>query len=134
MTYQVTIASGKKDVMLPNGSRYQAGAVVTLSDDEFGLLSPSAVTALFSAVSFTGTNMSRTVTIKQGLTNVVLPNGSRYSGGQQATLSDAQYSTMSPAARTAVLAGDVTVGGQVAAPARLTGTVSFPARTIVSNA
>ena len=42
MPYQVTIQTGLKDVMLPNGLRAQGGDVVTLADDEFAMLSASA--------------------------------------------------------------------------------------------
>ena len=96
MTYTVTIAGGKKDVVLPNGGRYQAGAVVTLSDEEYAQLSLTAVPGLMTS-SFLGGDYTHTVTIEAGQSNVVLPNGIRYSGGQIAVLSDDEWSTV-PAA------------------------------------
>lgn len=55
MPYQVTVAAGLKDVVLPNGLRAQAGDVVTLSDAEYAMLSPTARhgTTLFSAITAT---------------------------------------------------------------------------------
>lgn len=49
VSHQVTIASGLRNVVLPNGLRYGAGAVVVLSDQEYSLISPAAATALFSS-------------------------------------------------------------------------------------
>lgn len=55
MPYQVTVQTGLKDVVLPNGFRAQGGDVVTLSDVQFAMLSPTArdhgVTTLFSAIN-----------------------------------------------------------------------------------
>lgn len=47
--------------------------------------------------------MAYVVTIKAGLTNVVLPNGDLYQGGDTAILSDRQYGQMPDSARDAVL-------------------------------
>lgn len=41
MARSVTIANGKSNVLLPNGLRYNAGAAVVLSDDEYSLLTSS---------------------------------------------------------------------------------------------
>lgn len=41
MSRTITIAGGKKDVLLPNMLRYQGGAVVSLSDGEYSELSPT---------------------------------------------------------------------------------------------
>jgi hypothetical protein len=49
MPRQVTITSGKKDVVLPNGLRYQAGAVVVLSDQQYSGLSASFKSTYLSA-------------------------------------------------------------------------------------
>jgi hypothetical protein len=96
VTYAVTIAPGLKDVVLPNGSRYQAGDVVVLSDAEFAQLSPTSG-PLFSDTQTLGTVDYR-ATIAAGKTNVVLPTGLRYQPGDWVALSDAEYSTMpSPA-------------------------------------
>lgn len=54
MTYTVTIASGKKDVVLPDGNRYQAGDTATLSDAQYAMLSPGAKSTLISATSDAG--------------------------------------------------------------------------------
>ncbi len=110
MTYLATIAAGKKDVVLPNGNRYQAGAAVTLTDDEYGQMSANAVATLLTAPGVHtagGGNVSRTVTLKSTVFNVVLPNGQRYNASAVVVLSDVQYSTISPAAKTALFASDV---------------------------
>jgi hypothetical protein len=49
VSHQVTIASGLKNVVLPNGLRYDAGAVVVLSDAEYSLIPHGALGTLFSA-------------------------------------------------------------------------------------
>ena len=48
MSWTVTIKSGMKDVVLPNGLRYQAGADVVLSDTEYSKLSASAITGVLT--------------------------------------------------------------------------------------
>jgi hypothetical protein len=54
MAWQVTVQSALGEVVLPDGLRYQGGAVVVLSDEEYGQLSAHAVASLFSAVSRLG--------------------------------------------------------------------------------
>ena len=54
MPYSVTINNGLKDVVLPNGVRYQGGAVVTLSDAEYAQMSAHAVATLFGNVGDLG--------------------------------------------------------------------------------
>lgn len=49
VSHQVTIASGLENVVLPNGVRYAAGAVVVLSDAEYGLIPAGALSSLFSS-------------------------------------------------------------------------------------
>jgi hypothetical protein len=49
VSHQVTINAGLKNVVLPNGLRYGAGAVVVLSDDEYNLIPAYARATLFSA-------------------------------------------------------------------------------------
>jgi hypothetical protein len=49
MAWSVTIKAGLKDVVLPNMLRYQAGAIVVLSDEEMAQLSPRAFANLFTA-------------------------------------------------------------------------------------
>lgn len=51
MAYSVTIATGKTNVVLPNGNLYQAGDVVILSDEQFGQMPVATRTAIFSASS-----------------------------------------------------------------------------------
>lgn len=110
MTYSVTVTAGTKDVVLPNGNRYQGGAVVALSDDEYSELSAGALRNLISAASYLGQAVTRTIFIKGTASNVVLPNLQRYNGGASVTLSDAQYSTIDAAAKAAWFASD-TAGG-----------------------
>lgn len=47
--------------------------------------------------------MAYTVTLKAGLTNIVLPNGNMYQAGDVVILSDEQYGQMTASARTAVV-------------------------------
>jgi hypothetical protein len=55
MAWQVTLNSGLKEVVLPDGLRYQGGATVVLSDADYGQLSAHAVSSLFSgAAQLTG--------------------------------------------------------------------------------
>jgi hypothetical protein len=52
VSHQVTVAPGLRDVVLPvrpGGRRCQGGEVITLSDEEYGTISASTRTALFSA-------------------------------------------------------------------------------------
>lgn len=49
MAWSMTIKAGLKDVVMPNMKRYQAGAVVVLSDTEAAMLSPRAVANLLTA-------------------------------------------------------------------------------------
>jgi len=49
MPWSVTIKTGLKDVVLPNGLRYQAGDIVVLSDDQIQLISKTAIANLFTA-------------------------------------------------------------------------------------
>ena len=109
MPYQVTLKAGLKDVALPNGLRYKAGDIVTLSDDHYARITPAAAAALFSASAHTGGggSVSRTVTVKAALRDVVLPNGIRYSGGAVAVLPDAQSSIMTATPRTALFSADI---------------------------
>lgn len=51
MSYQVTVAPGKSNVVMPDGLRYKAGDVVTLGDDQYAQLSPSAASSLLSSVT-----------------------------------------------------------------------------------
>jgi hypothetical protein len=55
MAWSVTVKAGLKDVVLPNGNRYQAGDIVVLSDDQITLLSKTAITSLLTAVPVTAT-------------------------------------------------------------------------------
>jgi hypothetical protein len=49
VSHQVTVTSALDNVVLPNGLRYKGGAVVVLSDDEYGLIPAGALSSLFSA-------------------------------------------------------------------------------------
>ncbi|MFF7198174.1 hypothetical protein ACFZAM_31260 [Streptomyces sp. NPDC008079] len=46
--------------------------------------------------------MAYTVVLKNGLVDVVLPNGNRYQGGDTAILSDAQFGVIPEATKDAV--------------------------------
>lgn len=106
MTYTATVAGGKKDVVLPNGSRYQVGAAVVLSDDENAMLSAGALASLVTDAPLGGT-ASYAVTIAAGKKDVVLPDGLRHQAGAVVTLSDDEYSTISPAAKAALFSSTV---------------------------
>lgn len=49
--YSVTLKAGLKDVVLPNGNRYQGGDVVILSSEHYGVIPASTKTAVFSATA-----------------------------------------------------------------------------------
>lgn len=49
MPWSVTVKSGLKDVVLPDGLRYQAGDIVVLADQQVAQLSKTSFTALFTA-------------------------------------------------------------------------------------
>jgi hypothetical protein len=49
--YLVTLKSGVSNVALPNGQIAQAGQAAFLSDEQYGMLSPTAITALFQSVA-----------------------------------------------------------------------------------
>lgn len=51
MPYLVTVKVGLSNVSLPNGQIVQSGQVAFLTDQEFVKLSPTALSALFSAVT-----------------------------------------------------------------------------------
>lgn len=51
MPYQVIIADGLSNVVLPDGLRYRGGEAVVLSDDEYGMLSAYALSTLLSSVT-----------------------------------------------------------------------------------
>jgi hypothetical protein len=106
VTYQLTVNGGVKNFVAPNGNRYQAGAVLTVSDREYGLMGAGG-RALVAEV-YSGGTVSHTVTIASGKTNVVLPNGNRYKAGDVVVLSDEEYSTISAAAKAALFSADTT--------------------------
>lgn len=66
MSYTVTLNQGLKNVVLPNGSRYSGGAVVTLSDDQYAKLSPNAVSTLFSLVDGPSTGPQTLLSLTSG--------------------------------------------------------------------
>jgi hypothetical protein len=107
MTWTVTLDSGDREVVLPNGLRYQGTAQVVLSDEWYSQLSGAALSSLLSAVSMGGT-ASYTVTIAAGLDGVVLPDGIRYKGGDVAVLSDEEYSVLTPNAVATLFSSVVT--------------------------
>ncbi len=49
MTWQLTVRQGLSNVVTPDGERHQGGDVVTISDADYGLLSPAAIAASFSS-------------------------------------------------------------------------------------
>jgi polysaccharide deacetylase len=50
MPYVVTLNPGLVDVVLPNNGRYQGGDVVTLSDEDYSVISSTVRAALFASV------------------------------------------------------------------------------------
>lgn len=97
MTWTVTLDGGDREVVLPNGLRYQGAAEVVLSDDWYGQLSASALESLMSA-AYLGGIASYTVTMAGGTSSVVLPDGLLHKAGDVVELADEQYSIVSPAA------------------------------------
>ncbi|WP_428957941.1 hypothetical protein [Streptomyces sp. cg35] len=51
MAYTITLKAGLKDVVLPNGNRYQGGDVVILSDEQYGQMTASARTAVVQSAT-----------------------------------------------------------------------------------
>lgn len=96
MTWTVTLDGGDREVVLPNGLRFQGGAEVVLSDRWYGQLSADALEALMSA-SYLGGIISYTVTMAEGTSMVALPDGLLHKAGDEVTLSDEQYSILTPA-------------------------------------
>jgi hypothetical protein len=84
MSRQVTITSGKRDVLLPNGLRYQAGAVVILSDTEYSMLS----------ATFKASFLSSDTTVTGGPGALLCPVA-QYAPGTQTILTTAS-ATMAP--------------------------------------
>lgn len=48
MAYTVTLQPGLKDVLMPNGTRYQGGDVVILTTEQYGVI-PAATRAVVIA-------------------------------------------------------------------------------------
>jgi hypothetical protein len=95
MTWMVTLDSGDREVVLPNGLRYQGSAEVVISDRWYSRLSAAALGALMSA-SYLGGIASYTVTMAEGASSVALPDGLLHKSGDVVTLSDEQYSILTP--------------------------------------
>jgi hypothetical protein len=106
VTYQLTANAGVKNLIAGNGNRYQAGAVFTVSDREYGQMDANGRSLV--AESYLGGTVSHMVTIASGKSNVVLPNGGRYKAGDVVVLSDEEYSTISAAAKAALFSADTT--------------------------
>lgn len=53
--------------------------------------------------------MAYAVTLKEGLQDVVLPNGGRYQGGDEVVLSDEHYGVIPVSTRAAVFSAEVVV-------------------------
>jgi hypothetical protein len=112
MTYALTVNAGES-VVAPDGIRHPAGDSFTLTDAEFGTLTAGAKGLLTAgnggtATGYLGGTVSHQVTIAAGLSNVVLPNGLRYTAGDTAVLSDEEYSLIAPAAASALFSSDTT--------------------------
>ncbi len=114
MTYSLAVNAGTANFVAPNGQRYDAGADFTLSDREYGLLTPSAKAVLSpgpggnATTGYLGGTVSHQVTIAAGLKDVVLPNGIAYQGGDVVVLSDEEYSTIPAAAKSTLFSADTT--------------------------
>lgn len=50
MAVKVVIASGKYNIVLPDGNRYQAGDTAVLTDDEYASITSAVKDTLFSSV------------------------------------------------------------------------------------
>lgn len=107
MTWTVTLDSGDREVVLPNGLRYQGTAEAVLSDRWYAQLSASALESLAGA-SYLGGIAAYTVTMAEGASMVVLPDGLAHKAGDQVLLSDEQYSLVTPSAAEAFFSSVVT--------------------------
>jgi hypothetical protein len=94
MTWTVTLSGGDREVVLPNGLRYQGSAQVVLSDEWYAQLSAAAIASLLTT-AYLGGVAAYTVTVAAGLHGVVLPDGLRHKAGDAVVLSDEQYSLLS---------------------------------------
>lgn len=87
----VAVNAGAREVVLPNGLRYQGGdSGIVLSGDQYARLSPGAPV---TAAALGGT-ASYACTVRAGLHGVLLPTGQRAKGGDSVTLADWQYGLM----------------------------------------
>jgi hypothetical protein len=113
MTYTLTVNSGDGNLVTPEGIRHPAGDAFTLTDADFGLLTAGAKDMLTAGEGGTGTGylggtVSHQVTITSDLSNVVLPNGLRYAGGDVAVLSDAEYGLIPAGSLSSLFSADTT--------------------------
>lgn len=106
MTYQVTVAAGKANVVLPDGLRHKAGDVVVLSDSQYSSLSAAALSSLVSGSSLGG-EASYACTVAAGKHGVVLPDGIRHLPADVAVLSDVQYELLTAGAVATLLSSVV---------------------------
>jgi hypothetical protein len=78
VTYQVTLADGVPDIVLPNGLRVQGGAVVVLSDGEYSRITDASSAILFSSVTYLGGGAGNAVSSFNGRTGNVEPASGDY--------------------------------------------------------
>jgi hypothetical protein len=63
MAYLVTLNAGLGPVSLPNGQVAQGGQAALLTDDQYVMLSPTAISNLFSAVVIPDAGTIATITV-----------------------------------------------------------------------
>jgi hypothetical protein len=107
VTWTVTLDGGDREVVLPNGLRYQGAAEVVLSDRWYAQLSAAALASLATAESLGGI-AAYTVTVADGVSMAVLPDGLPHKAGDVVTLSDEQWSAVTPSAAEALFSSVAT--------------------------
>lgn len=102
MTYALVVNAGVTGFVTPDGQRRKAGDAFTLTDAEYGRLTPGAKARLTAgsggtSTGYLGGTVSHQVTVSVGGT--VLPDGLRHKAGDVVVLSDQEYSTIPAAAK-----------------------------------
>jgi hypothetical protein len=113
MTYTLTVNAGYGGLVTPEGIRHPAGDAFTLTDSDFGKLTAGAKAVLTAGAGGTSTGylggtVSHQVTIHSGLSNVVLPNGLRYTAGAVVVLSDEEYGLIPAGTHSTLFSSDTT--------------------------
>jgi hypothetical protein len=95
---QVEIAAGKSNVQLPNGFPYQAGDIVTLTDQQFSTVPKTLIPTTLLDRGEIRPHLGHGVRVVGTKTNVVLPNGQTAATGDSYDVTERQYQDLASAA------------------------------------